>query len=105
MNNEEKILALLEAVQGDIKEMRGDITDMKGDISEMQTVLTKVAVTQEGVVLPKIQLLFEGHSLLAEKMDGLTSREKAEELEDRVDMLEGAVKVMRPEIDKLKKAL
>lgn len=104
MNNEEKILALLEAVQGDIKEMRGDIANMKGDISEMQTVLTKVAVTQEGVVLPKIQLLFDGHVNLAEKMEKLASRSRVEELEGDVALLKDAVKLMRQEIETLKKA-
>lgn len=36
MNNEEKILNILSAVQGEVSAMRGDITSMRGDITTMQ---------------------------------------------------------------------
>lgn len=54
MNNEEKILRMLE-------EMKADMTEMKADMAGMSALLQKVAVTQEGVVLPQLKLLAEGH--------------------------------------------
>ena len=76
MNNEDKILAILTAMQSEMGAvrsemgvMRSDIADLKAtqakqgeQIAEIQETLTRVAVTQEGVVLPRIQMLFDGHS-------------------------------------------
>lgn len=39
MNNEEKILAILETMQGDITSMKEDITSMKKDIAEIKETL------------------------------------------------------------------
>ena len=54
MNNEEKILRLLE--------------EMKTDQAEMRDLLQKVAVTQEAVVLPRLDLLAEGHQNLLDTL-------------------------------------
>lgn len=54
MNNEEKILRLLE--------------EMKTEQAEMRDLLQKVAVTQEAVVLPRLDLLAEGHQNLLDTL-------------------------------------
>ena len=68
MNNEEKILQMLTKLTGDVAGLKGDVAGLKGDVAElkatqaqqgerldeMQDTLTRVAVTQEGVVLPQI---------------------------------------------------
>lgn len=54
MNNEEKILRLLE--------------EMKTEQAEMRDLLQKVAVTQEAVVLPRLNLLAEGHQNLLDTL-------------------------------------
>lgn len=50
MNNEEKILAILK--------QHGET------LSELQKTVTRVAVTQENIVIPQIKLLAEGHDIL-----------------------------------------
>lgn len=97
MNNEEKILALLEKHGKMLEEMRGDI-------SQMQETLTRVAVTQEGVVLPRIQLALEGHSELNRKMDTLAPKERVEVLEDEVITLKTVVKSLSNRLAALEQA-
>ena len=71
---------------------------------EMQETLTRVAVTQEGLVLPRLQALYEGHGAIMERQAGLAEKNRVEELEDDVAMLKNSVKRMRVEINELKRA-
>ena len=61
MNNEEKILQMLTKLTGDVAGLKGDVAELKATqdqqgerLDEMQDTLTRVAVTQEGVVLPRL---------------------------------------------------
>lgn len=54
MNNEEKILQIL--------------AEIKSEQTEMGDLLQKVAVTQEAVVLPRLDLLAEGHQNLLDTL-------------------------------------
>lgn len=112
MNNEEKILELLEgltktvAQQGEqLAELSKGQVEMRSDITEMQTTLTRVAVTQENVVLPRIQLLFDGHDELRRKMDTLATKEQVEELAGDVNAIKSVVSRHSGDISELKKAL
>ena len=74
MNNEEKILQMLTKLTGDVAGLKGDVAELKATqaqqgerLDEMQDTLTRVAVTQEGVVLPRLQALYEGHEAVEEK--------------------------------------
>ena len=62
MNNEEKILQILEQMQGDMSTMQGTITGMQGDIKQLQ-------ITQENVTNKNIQLLMEAQHDNARKLD------------------------------------
>ena len=94
MNNEEKILAILE-------EHSKMFEKMQEDVSELRTTVTRVAVTQENVVIPQIKLLAEGHELLLQK---LARKERVEALEDDVALLKSVVKTMSERIAELEKA-
>ena len=87
MNNEEKILQLLE--------------EMKTEQAEMRDLLQKVAVTQEAVVLPRLDLLAEGHQNL---LDTLTPKDRVEALEEEVDTLKTVVRLLTHDVAELKKA-
>lgn len=97
MSNEEKILEMLTTLSTEVSEL-------KGTVSEMQDTLTRVAVTQEGVVLPRIQVALEGHDELKRKMDTLATKEQAEALADDVDVIKTVVSQHSVDISKLKKA-
>lgn len=122
MNTEEKILAILEEhskmfekMQANIGEMQADMGEMQANMGEiqanmgemqanmgeMQKTLTRVAVTQENVVLPKLQLLAEGHDTL---LNTLARKERVEALEDDVALLKTVIKAMSQRIENLEKA-
>ena len=46
--------------------MQSQMNTMQNQMGVMQETLTRVSLTQENVVLPRIQLLLEGHAGLAE---------------------------------------
>ena len=60
MNNEEKILEMLENLTTKADQIQTDQTEMKADISDLRQTVTRIAITQENVVLPNLQLLAEG---------------------------------------------
>lgn len=132
MNNEEKILDLLtkltekvdnvdgrldrvEAAQAEMQatqakqgeqltRLEGKVEKLESNQAEMQETLTRVAVTQEGVVLPRIQMLFDGHNELKRELDTLATKEQVEELAADVDVIKTVVTRHSGEISKLKKA-
>lgn len=104
MNNEEKILAMLTEMKAAQEEMKASQEDMHSDISQMQETLTRVAVTQEGVVLPRLQLALEGHAAITQKLETLSPKERVEVLEDEVIAMKTAMKMMMKRLDALEKA-
>jgi len=129
MNNEEKILEMLadlksdmSAMKGDISALKsdmstvqidistlkcdmstvkGDISTVKSDMSEVQSSLARVAIRQETIIEPKLQLLYEGQTLLRET---LAPKERVEVLEDDVLTLKSAVKEISNRLTVLEKA-
>lgn len=111
MNNEEKILEILAAMQSDIAglkqgqerlEQRQERLEQRQN--EMQETLARVAVTQEGVVLPRLQAIYEGHGAIMERLDMLADKSRVEVLEDDVAMLKDSAKLLRMEVNNLKRA-
>lgn len=122
MNNEEKILAGLDEIREVLKEHseilkeHGEILKEHSEIlkdhsrilqdhsetmGRMQTELTKVAITQENVVLPQLRLLAEGQQTL---MDTLAPKNRVEALEDEVGFMKTVLKALSQEVAELKKA-
>lgn len=101
MSNEEKILAILEKHGELLAQMHAEQKEMKDDISDLRKTVTRVAVTQENVVLPKLQLLAEGHDTL---LNTLARKDRVEALEDDMALLKTVIKAMSKRIEDLEKA-
>lgn len=97
MNNEEKILQMLTS-------LTEKVDRLETTQAEMQDTLTRVAVTQESMVLPRLQALYEGHGAIMDKLERKAGRDRLYELEDDVSMLKDSVKRLRAEVNELKKA-
>ena len=97
MNNEEKILEMLAAINKRLDTLERT-TATKEDLDR---VLVESKVMQEGYFAPKFNLLADGQKLIREKM---LPAEAIEDVEDRVDVLEIAVKEHTREIQELKRA-
>ena len=97
MNNEEKILEMLAAINKRLDTLERT-TATKEDLDRL---LVESKVMQEGYFDPKFNLLADGQKLIREKM---LPAEAIEDVEDRVDVLEIAVKEHAREIQELKRA-
>lgn len=100
MNNEEKILSALENLQQDmsglktdVSELKADMVEVKADVSNLKTDVLRISVIQENEVLPRIQLLAEGHSGLVQRLDELADLpEKVDDIQETVSVLKYAFK-------------
>lgn len=101
MNNEEKILEMLEKLTEEVGR-HSELLAKQGELlEELDDRSLRSAVMLENEVLPKLQLLYEGHVHLQET---LAPKERVEVLEDEVITLKSAVKMMTKRLDALEKA-
>lgn len=121
MNNEEKILQMLtklvDAVnqqgetlarheellvkQGETLDKHGgQLAEMKEDICELRETAVRVAITQENIVLPRLDTLADGHKHL---LKTLASDSRVEALEEDVSTLKSAFKLMSNRLAALEK--
>lgn len=63
-----------------------------------------INLTIENEINPNIHTLAEGHAAILEKLDALTPKSRVEELEDKVSMLQLAIRGMARDLEDLKKA-
>ena len=101
MNNEEKILDLLGQITARLDKVDSRLDRLEENQADMQTTLTQVAITQENIVLPRLQALYEGQQNLR---DTLAPKSRVEALEDEVALLKAAVRSHSRDIAELKKA-
>ena len=122
MQNEEKILGLLEQLVEDVSGLKEDVSGLKQDVSglkqesaetkkelaalkeqmdRMDERLRRVELTQENMVLPQLRLLAEGHDTLLARS---APAERVEAVETDVDMLKTVVRLHSQDISALKKA-
>lgn len=125
MSNEDKILVMLEAMQADLSgvkndlaDVKGDLTGVKNDLTGMKTDLTGVkmklseldeksarsAIMLENKVLPQLQLLYENQTTIMDRLDTIPSVERVEALESDMSVIKDALKLLRQDVDALKKA-
>lgn len=97
MNNEEKVLEML-------SKMQRDIAGIKETLEEVDQRSIRTQVLLETDYHDKLQLLYDGHSAIIEKLDELTPRDRVEVLEDEIITLKTAVKAMSKRLSALEKA-
>ncbi len=122
MSNEEKILQILEkhgellnqltkdvsglkedvsGLKKEVSELRTDVDQLKEDSASMRETLTRVAVTQENIVLPCLSALAEGHAHLAET---LAPKDRVDNLENDMVFMKTVVSSLADRLSKLEKA-
>jgi archaellum component FlaC len=100
---------LLAAIKEELSPIRQDIARMQQDISRidqnmtrMDQDITRLKIQIENDIPRQFNLLAEGQSLILKR---LPKPGKAEDLEDRVDVLETVVTAHSADIAELKRAL
>ena len=108
MNNEEKILAMLEKHGEMLERMQTSISALKEDVSCLTTGQTKLEADVSGIktrldvdITKKLNLLAEGQQTLLET---LAPKSCVEVLEDEMVFLKSVIKALSQEIAELKKA-
>ena len=101
MNNEEKILAMLEKLTEEVGR-QGDLLEKHSEmLEEIDGRSLRSAVMLENQVLPQLQLLYEGQVTLQQT---LAPKERVEVLEDDVITLKTVVKSISNRLAALEKA-
>ena len=121
MNNEEKILELLSRHENSFEQINQTLSEMKAEMAGMKAEMTaemtgmkaileevnqrsiRTQVLLETEIRDNIQLLFDGHELIKEKLEDLPPKSRVEEPEEDVAMLKDVTKLLRIEIEELKK--
>lgn len=97
MNTEEKILEALVQMQDEQKLIRADM-------AEMQKTLTRVALTQENIVLKSLDALAEGQDLTHQRLNSLAGKDELAELRDEVRLMRSVIAQHSRDIEALKSA-
>ena len=131
MNNDEKMLSILESLvvkvsaieqgqarltedvsglKGDVSGLKDDVSGLKGDVSSLaddvsalKDDVSAIKVKIENVIEKNIQILAEGHAVLNRKLDYVIPI--VEKLEEDVDVIKLAVSSNSADINRLKSAV
>ena len=104
MNNEEKILALLEEIRATQKK-HGEMLERHDEtLSSLQQTVTRVALTQENIVLKSLDALAEGQDLTHQRLKDLAGKDELAELREEVRLLRTVVAQHTRDIEALKAA-
>lgn len=104
MNNEEKILTLLEEIRA-TQEKHGETLEHHDEtLSSLQQTVTRVALTQENIVLKSLDALAEGQDLTHQRLKDLAGKDELAELREEVRLLRTVVAQHTRDIEALKAA-
>lgn len=111
MNNEEKILAMLEkhsemleALTEKVDRHGEQLTRLEERVEKIDERSQRTAVLLETEVERKLNLLYEGHDAIMESLDQLASKDRVEALESDVSVVKDVVRQLRKDVNDLKKA-
>lgn len=107
----DRLESRMDKLEGRIDKLEASQTAMQATLDEHTAMLKKLderslksAVLLETEVPRKFNLLYEGHSDIMENMRGLAEKSRVEALEDDVAMMKDSIKLLRIEVNALKKA-
>ena len=107
----DKLEGRMDKLEGRIDKLETSQAAMQATLDEHTAMLKnlderslKSAVLLETEVPRKFNLLYEGHSVIMENMRGLAEKSRVEALEDDVAMMKDSIKLLRIEVNALKKA-
>lgn len=110
MNNEEKILELLSEMKTDIADLKAtqarqgeQLAYLTERVDEIDTRSLRSAVLLETEVARDIRLVYEGQETLRQKVEELAPKGRVEAVEDDIAVLKDAYKLLRMEVNELKK--
>ena len=101
MNNEEKILSLLEKMDARQTQSEQILAQLTSDMYDMKERMDKLEITLENDIKPTQQLILETLVPITEKIKEF---DRIPPIEERVDVLEASVRHLANEVQRLKKS-
>ena len=103
-SGQEKMRTDIAALKSSQEEMRTDIAGIKDRLDRVEDRAQQTAVLLETEVDRKLNLLYEGHDAIMERLDKLAARSELELLRSDMDLMKIAMRSMSQDIAELKKA-
>lgn len=103
-SGQEEMRTDIAALKSSQEEMRTDIAGIKDRLDRVEDRAQQTAVLLETEVDRKLNLLYEGHDAIMERLDKLAARSELELLRSDMDLMKIAMRSMSQEIAELKKA-
>ena len=103
-SGQEEMQTDIAALKSSQEEMRTDIAGIKDRLDRVEDRAQQTAVLLETEVDRKLNLLYEGHDAIMERLDKLAARSELEMLRSDMDLMKMAMRSMSQEIAELKKA-
>ena len=108
MNNEEKILQMLEEMRAGMTEMKSDMAELKATqekhgalLEDLDQRSARTQILLETDITRDIGLLFEGHKTI---LDTLAPKARVDKLAEEVDTLKTVVRLLTHDVAELEKA-
>lgn len=103
-SGQEEMRTDIAALKSSQEEMRTDIAGIKDRLDRVEDRAQQTAVLLETEVDRKLNLLYEGHDAIMERLDKLAARSELELLRSDMDLMKMAMRSMSQDIAELKKA-
>lgn len=103
-SGQEEMQTDIAALKSSQEEMRTDIAGIKDRLDRVEDRAQQTAVLLETEVDRKLNLLYEGHDAIMERLDKLAARSELELLRSDMDLMKMAMRSMSQDIAELKKA-
>ena len=97
----EKILEMLTNLTETVDRHGEQLAQQGTQLAQLQETVSRLAIIQENIVLPRLDTLADGHTHLVKT---LATKEQVKELAEDVSIIKDVVRHHRAEINDLKKA-
>ena len=104
MLEEKDLQAIAQLMDQKLNPIQDDISGIKDRLDRVEDRAQQTAVLLEADINRKLDLLFEGHDAIMERLDQLAAKSELELLRSDMDMMKLAMRSMSQEIAELKKA-
>lgn len=80
-----------------------DVSAIKGEQQSLRKIIDKLAINQENVIMPRLDLLYEGQTGLSSQFKSCVTSEDFRELKSSVHILSDATKKLNQDMKEAKK--
>ncbi len=91
-------------LQTDVEGLKTDVAGLKETVEALDARSLKSAVLLEADIPRSINRLYEGHGAIMEKLCTLASQDQVDEHDQDISIMKDAIKLLRLEVNELKKA-